>query len=362
MNEPIELRWTPEFRDSLQGTRVVAGMRLGLVVVSLVLIGFIELVLRQAGFAVLMFVMAPVFPLLHLLGAFLVFRRNAAGTTVDAVADEQGVRVVRAGTTTEYPWSTITEWREASRVFVLRAGGARSLVVVPLPKRALADEYRSELRSRLAAHVGPVGSRRAVQLPTSPQPVTTTPSPGAAPPDDGARVELRWTPERADLVEAMRAVSIVHRLIPWYALLVFLGGVAWSAASYHATPDGHAMNLAFIVAVPISIAVGSMSSVHARGMMRRNPLLAGEQRVRLDGAGLHVTVAGTETSADWTLYTGFRERRRTFVLRQGKSSLTPVVLLAKRGVVAPHTVEDVRAILERRLARKENAASAAPAS
>ncbi|HEX6447636.1 MAG TPA: YcxB family protein [Streptosporangiales bacterium] len=350
MTEPIELHWTPELRDSLQATRVLAGRRLAAFAGLLVLVGVVELALHQFWLGVLALVLGPVFVLLQLLTAVLVFRRNTAGRRVDAVADAHGVRVARAGATTEYAWSVIAEWREASRVFVLRAGGARSVSVVVLPKRALTEADSSTLRNRFTEHVGRAGSRRTVQLATSPrpQPVTTTPSAAAAP-DDGGRVELHWTPERADWVEAIRSVSAVHRLLPWFAVLLVVAGVAWSAASYHTTPDGYSMNMAFVVAVPLGVFVGSLTSLQARAVLRRNPLVAGEQHVTLDEGGLHFRVAGTDASTDWTAYAGFRERRRSFVLRHGRSSLTPVTLLAKRGVVAPHTADDVRALLERRL-------------
>jgi hypothetical protein len=345
MEEPIELRWTPELRDSLQATRVVAGRRMAMVAVPLVVLGLVELALDQLRLGVLLLVLGPVFVLLQLLTAVLVFRRNAAGRTLDAVADEHGVRVTRAGATTQCAWSTIAEWREASRVFVLRTGGPRSLSVVLLPKRALTGEAGSALRNRLIRHVGPADRRRAVRFAPSPrpQPITTAPS------GDRGRVELHRTPERADWVEAMRTVSVVHRLLPWFAVLLVVGGVVWSAASYHTTPAGYSMNLAFVVAVPLGILIGCLTSLQARAVLRGNPLVAGEQRVTVDEAGLHFAVAGTETSTDWTAYTGFRERRRSFVLRHGRSTLTPVTLLAKRGIVAPHTVEDLRAMLGRRL-------------
>lgn len=349
MNEPIELRWTPELRDSLQATRVVAGTRQAIIVVLLVLLGVLEIVSHRLWLGVPMLVLGPAFVFLQLLMSVLVFRRNAAGRTVDAVADEYGVRIAHAGATTDYAWSTIAEWREASRVFVLRIGGARSLSVVLLPKRALTAAGTSALRSGLTDQVGPAGRRRTVSPATSPRPVATAHSGTAPPRDAGEQVQLHWTPERADWVEAIRTISIVHRLLPLLAVLLVAGGVVSSAVSYLAMPDGDTMSIAFVAAVPLGVLFGCLTSLQARGILRANALVAGEQRVALDQAGLHFTVAGTEASTDWTVYAGFRERRRSFVLRRGRSSLTPVTLLAKRGVVAPHTVADVRAILERRL-------------
>lgn len=351
MDGPIELHWTPELRDSLQATRVVAGTRLVSFFVVLVLAGVVELALHNLWLGLLALVLGPVVMLLQLLTAVLVFRKNSRDGTVDAVVDGHGVRVAHAGAATEYAWSMIAEWREASRVFVLRTGGSRALSVVLLPQRTLADEGRSALRATLTDHIGAAGARRAVQLGTSPrpQPVTTGPPDGALTPDDGGRVELHWTPERADWVEAMRTVSIVHRLLPWLAVLLVVAGAVSSAWSYHATPDGYTMNIAFVVAIPLGIFVGCITSLQARGLLRRNPLVAGEQRVILDDSGLRFSIAGTETSTDWATYAGFRERRRSFVLRHGRSSLTPVTLLAKRGVLPPNTVDDLRALLERRV-------------
>lgn len=273
MDDRVELHWTPELRDSLQAMRVVTGTRLPFFFVVLVLVGIVELALHQFWLGVLALALGPVFVLLQLLTAVLVFRKNSRdGAAVDAVVDEHGVRLARAGVASEYAWPMFAEWREASRGFVLRTGGSRALSVVP---------------------AAPLG-RRAPRVA------------GSSCPPELSR-------------HAGRGLDDHHLR--------------------RRRPARHPRRLHHLVA--------------GAGLLHRHPLLAGAQRATLDESGLRFNVAGTETSTDWTTYGGFQERRRTFILRHGKSVLTPVTVLAKRGVVAPHTVDEVRAMLEHRLSTRE---------
>ena len=352
MDDRIELHWTPELRDWIEASWQLSRIRLVIIALFLASGGLIELALHQVWLGVVMFVLGPTVVALQLFLSALSFRRSTMVRGEHrAVVAEDGLRVTSCGSTAEFAWPMFAEWREVSRVFVLRTGGVRALSMVMLPKRALTGDRTSALRQTLADQVGPAGTRRPVPL--TPAPATKAAAGRVSPRSLAGYdepISLHWTPTRADWVVALRAVSWIYWLFPVLAVIFVVGGIVQSAMSYTTTPGGgHSFSLAVVFLAPVGVFLGCMPSMRVRGLFHRNPLLAAEQRVRVDEAGLHFTIAGAQSSTGWDVYVTFKERRRVFVLRHGKSTLTPVTVLAKRGVVAPRTVDDVRAMLERRV-------------
>lgn len=92
-----------------------------------------------------------------------------------------------------------------------------------------------------------------------------------------------------------------------------------------------------------------ITTLQVRSMFRRNPRASVENHATLDAEGLHVHVADARTDIAWHAFDGWLERPRSFILRFGKTSSTPVIVLPKRGLSEPATVDQLRTVLERNL-------------
>lgn len=147
-------------------------------------------------------------------------------------------------------------------------------------------------------------------------------------------IELRWTPERKDWVEAIRAVSWLHRWSRVLALLAVVGAVSgfWK----HMWALGSGLLVAAILLFVIT-------DLQVREAFRRNPRASKQQSAVLDDDGVHVSVDDARTDFGWHAFHSWREISRSYLLRLGKTSSTAVLVIPKRalGGDAAHTLTEL---------------------
>lgn len=345
-DDTIEIRCTLTFADYAQASRTFgrfARVMRVFAVVAVVVNGALFLAEPSLGFVASAAALVAVALLLPELLTYIAYRvtptlRNRQHLMVDTT----GIVVATDAIRTEYAWRQVSEWRELSRVFVLRVGGTRSQSVLLLPTRELPPVDQQRLRDLCEEHVGPSRARR------SPTPAAPggprTPPPADTPTD---RIDLRWTPARADWEEAFRAVSWIHRY-PWVVSLavVAVAGIVFAAVRPGDSGPGGIVPVLGLLAVAVMYLFITKLQVRAR--FRQLPQLGDDKEGTVDARGVHVrSGVGTDSTLAWEGVARVQETPRTFVLRQGTSSNAPVVLLPKRAVLPPATEADLRELLHR---------------
>lgn len=135
-------------------------------------------------------------------------------------------------------------------------------------------------------------------------------------------LELRWDPHPADWSDALRAVTPVYRWSPWFAAGLAVFGAALLVLG-EPVPGLFGLGCAVVIAaLPL---LGVYSS------FRRNPIAAATVTATVDDRSLRMmTIDGTAYSdLRWSTLSGWRETRRSFVLRtSGSAALFPVPLRA----------------------------------
>lgn len=136
-------------------------------------------------------------------------------------------------------------------------------------------------------------------------------------------IEFRWTPERQDWIEAIRAVSWLHRWSRVLALVALMGAVGgfwqriWSVGS------------GLLVAAVLLFVI---TELQVREAFRRNPRASKQQFAVLDDDGVHVWLDDARTDFGWHAFHSWRETSRSYLLRLGTASSTPVLVIPKRAL------------------------------
>lgn len=221
-------------------------------------------------------------------------------------------------------------------------GGAAVL----LPKRALTGEDVERLRAVLTERVAATGADTPAAAPAPAQvPEPVAPSVGPR----GDSIDLCWTPAQRDWVEAFRTVSWFHRwarvICPAAALVGVLAFVLFSGSGSTSVR----VVVACVVFLPVGAILWLVTELQVRGMFRRNASLRSRKDATVDDVGLHFTSDGSTSLMAWDAFVGWQENTGSFVLRSGNGSYAPVVLLPKRAVLEPATVDRLRATLRRHL-------------
>ncbi|WP_372419739.1 YcxB family protein [Actinotalea solisilvae] len=169
--------------------------------------------------------------------------------------------------------------------------------------------------------------------------------------DDRATVELAWTPEQADYVDAYRARDRADRRLRAFTLLGGAVVVACVAAALSGTPD----LLPLAAGVGVGVLAAPLATRHAvRRLWRAGLAGRGPTRARVEpGVGITSVSRGATTQTEWTHLTRLLETRRSFVLTVGGQRVGYVTVLPKRGLQDPADVDRLRALLahETRAAR-----------
>ncbi|PKW05564.1 YcxB-like protein [Streptomyces sp. 1222.5] len=178
-------------------------------------------------------------------------------------------------------------------------------------------------------------------------------------------VELAYRPTVGDLASALRArarstgAGRFQRVVLAWTLAITTVGALLSAAGpgHRDTPGplyaGVVAFVAFMTAVPW---------LKAR-RLHRLAERQGDIRCSVDGTGLRLTTAHSSARHDWHLYARYAETPELFVLLSADRSAVGFVVLPKRAVADPEEVDRLRAVLDRRLVRADDAvASGSPRS
>jgi YcxB-like protein len=173
---------------------------------------------------------------------------------------------------------------------------------------------------------------------------------------DDADFTLRWTFERADLEDAIRAQPAfrrMRRLRRWLLALILLVGVllafrpTWS--------DGRTLALLLVV---VLLTEGAPRLV-AWQQWRANPQLhGGGMEATVSATGLRVQSPGAVSDYGWEAFRRVLETDRAFLLCFSPKASSPVLVLPKRALPGQADIAALRALLNRMIGGKTSTSSA----
>lgn len=170
-------------------------------------------------------------------------------------------------------------------------------------------------------------------------------------------VELAYRTTVGELASALRARArstgagrLQRRVLVWTVAVITVGALLSAAGSHHRDRPwplyvGVLASAAFMTAVPWLQA-------------RRLHLLAerqGDICGTVDDTGVQLTTAHSSASHDWHLYARYVETPELFVVLSADKPAVGFVVLPKRAVAGPEEVDRLRAVLDRRLVRADDA-------
>jgi hypothetical protein len=170
-------------------------------------------------------------------------------------------------------------------------------------------------------------------------------------------VELAYRPTVGELASALRARArstgagrFQRGALVWTVAVTTVGALLSAAGSGHRdTPwplyAGVVVFVAFMTAVPW------LQARRLHRLAERQGDICGT----VDDTGVRLTTAHSSASLDWHLYSRYVETPELFVLLGADKSAVGFVVLPKRAVVDPEEVDRLRAVLDRRLVRADDA-------
>lgn len=349
---PVELAWTPELEDYVDGFR--ARNRGDRVLRVLALLGLAALVTSVAALAGGRLDVVPlgvgaaagllVVPFSARLSTRAMWRRGLLEhrPTTARVLPGVGVLTDTDGSTTRTQWSHLPRVLETPRSFVLPVGRQRLGFVVVLPKRGLRDPRDVDrLRALLRDETGAAPDLVPSPAGAVPEGVTAGPADRSAP---GDAVVLRWLPEVQDYVEACEARRRSHRS---RRLTVLLSAAGLLVVGALVAREPTALVLA-VLAVAWLAANGPVTRRAVRRSWAREPGLQEARTARVTPADGLVVETGTSAGRyGWDRVARVVETERSFVLLRDRAWSGTFWLLAKRGAGSPDDVDRLRALLAR---------------
>ncbi|MFF3879118.1 YcxB family protein [Streptomyces sp. NPDC001978] len=170
-------------------------------------------------------------------------------------------------------------------------------------------------------------------------------------------VELAYRPTVGELASALRARArstgagrFQRRALVWTVAVTTVGALLSAAGSGHRdTPwplyAGVVVFAAFMTAVPW------LQARRLHRLAERQGDICGT----VDDTGVRLTTAHSSASLDWHLYPRYAETPELFVLLSADKSAVGFVVLPKRAMADPEDVDRLRAVLDRRLVRTDDA-------
>ena len=156
-------------------------------------------------------------------------------------------------------------------------------------------------------------------------------------------MEIRFTPEKDDALNALRAVSIPQWGMFLFVLLLallFLVGIYLL---------DHDFVLAGCIWLTMSVAIGIASyefpRIQASRALRLNPSAQGEIVFTFEDAGLTAIYPTGRSQVEWRAYTKFKETDRVFLMF---FSLSRYSYIPKR-VMSPQQIQQLRTLLKLRV-------------
>jgi len=158
-------------------------------------------------------------------------------------------------------------------------------------------------------------------------------------------VELRWTPEFHDLVDAFEArrYALGFRRRAWL--------LAWLCLVVAVVFMLYALLIPAMVLVLIGLVVATPTTgrvLARRSLLRRwkaNPSLAEPAEATVSGSGVQRRSADDETSWEWSAFPVWIETPELFVLSQSEQRYGAFVTLPKRGAEDDEDVVAVRDLM-----------------
>jgi hypothetical protein len=159
------------------------------------------------------------------------------------------------------------------------------------------------------------------------------------------RVELRWTPELYDLVDAFEARRYAlgfrrrELMLAWLCLVVAVVFFLFTLLAPGVV----------LVLIGLVLAFPPTGRIMARRTLRRlwaaNPSLAEPAEATLSDDGVRRRAADDETSWDWSAFPVWIETPELFVLSQSEKRYGSFVSLPKRAVDDPADVRTARELM-----------------
>jgi hypothetical protein len=170
-------------------------------------------------------------------------------------------------------------------------------------------------------------------------------------------VELAYRPTVGELASALRARArstgagrFQRGLLVWTVVVTTVGALLSAAGSGHRDTRwplyvGAVAFVAFMTAAPW---------LQAR-RLHRLAERQGDIHGTVDDTGVRLATAHSSAGHDWHLYSRYVETPELFVLLSADKSAVGFVVLPKRAVADPEEVDRLRAVLDRRLVRADDA-------
>ncbi|MFG3026553.1 YcxB family protein [Streptomyces sp. NPDC048254] len=170
-------------------------------------------------------------------------------------------------------------------------------------------------------------------------------------------VELAYRPTVGELASALRARArstgagrFQRGALVWTVAVTTIGALLSAAGSGHRdTPwplyAGVVVFVAFMTAVPW------LQARRLHRLAERQGDICGT----VDDTGVRLTTAHSSASHDWHPYSRYAETPELFVLLSADKSAVGFAVLPKRAVADPEDVDRLRAVLDRRLVRADDA-------
>ncbi|MEU2923632.1 YcxB family protein [Streptomyces sp. NPDC007251] len=170
-------------------------------------------------------------------------------------------------------------------------------------------------------------------------------------------VELAYRPTVGELASALRArarstgAGRLQRVALVWTVAVTIVGALLSAAGSGRRDTPWPLYAGVVVFVAFMTAVPWLQARRLHRLAERQGDICGT----VDDTGIRLTTAHSSATVDWHLYSRYVETPELFVLLSADKSAVGFVVLPKRAVADPEEVARLRAVLDRRLVRADNA-------
>jgi hypothetical protein len=168
----------------------------------------------------------------------------------------------------------------------------------------------------------------------------------------GEYVELEYQVTREDMRQALKARAKASGRARQTQRFVLIGVAAFVGASavplaQGETPDTQSLVIAGLLVVLLFVVQPWLVARQFHKIASRN----GAYRAKVDDFGATVSNTGGSSQLNWTAAPHYAETPDTFVLLSGDKNVSCLTVLPKRGVLAPGTVDGIRALLDRHIRR-----------